>query len=151
MRTIEREVVSALLFSKDGQLLLGKTAPEAGGVYSGSWIIPGGGMEPGESKLETLHREVLEETGLDISNYETKIVEDGGKGESEKTLKETGERVLVRMNFYTYEVRLDKTADELDLQPTEELAEVMWVPKSELKMLSLSPPTIKLLNKLGYM
>lgn len=34
---------------------------------NGRWSLPGGGMEPGESAAETCVREVLEETGLQIS------------------------------------------------------------------------------------
>ena len=32
----------------------------------GSWCVPGGGMDPGESAEETCRREVLEETGLQV-------------------------------------------------------------------------------------
>ncbi len=32
------------------------------------YILPGGRLEPGESPLEALHREILEETGWTISN-----------------------------------------------------------------------------------
>jgi 8-oxo-dGTP pyrophosphatase MutT (NUDIX family) len=34
------------------------------------WAIPGGGVEAGESPEETARREVLEETGLTLSNLE---------------------------------------------------------------------------------
>src|SRR5690242_14905771 len=33
---------------------------------NGQWCLPGGGMEPGESIIETCVREVLEETGLHV-------------------------------------------------------------------------------------
>jgi 8-oxo-dGTP pyrophosphatase MutT (NUDIX family) len=33
---------------------------------NGQWCLPGGGMEPGESLIETCVREVLEETGLHV-------------------------------------------------------------------------------------
>lgn len=32
----------------------------------GTWRLPTGGVEPGEEILEALHREVVEETGLDV-------------------------------------------------------------------------------------
>jgi ADP-ribose pyrophosphatase YjhB (NUDIX family) len=34
---------------------------------NGQWCLPSGGMEPGESLIETCERETLEETGLMIS------------------------------------------------------------------------------------
>lgn len=36
----------------------------------GDWGLPGGGMEPGEAIEETMIREVLEETGLEVKGYE---------------------------------------------------------------------------------
>jgi hypothetical protein len=42
MREIERTIVSALIFSQDGKLLMGKKDPAKGGVYPDCWHIPGG-------------------------------------------------------------------------------------------------------------
>ncbi|HVV66449.1 MAG TPA: NUDIX hydrolase [Candidatus Saccharimonadales bacterium] len=151
MRTVERDVVAALIISSDNKFLMGKTAPTAGGVYSGSWVIPGGGIEKGETKLEALHREIMEETGLDISPYKPKLVEDGDTGQSEKTLKDTGERVIVAMNFFTYEIRIGKPAEEIPAHETSELVELRWIDFIDLPNEKLSPPTVKLLKKLQYM
>lgn len=65
MRTIQRDIVGAFIFSSDNKLLLGKSIK--GGVYPDYWIVPGGGMEPDETKVEAVKRETLEETGIDIS------------------------------------------------------------------------------------
>lgn len=43
----------------------------------GDWGLPGGGMEPGESIEETMIREVLEETGLEVRQYELYTVYSG--------------------------------------------------------------------------
>ncbi|NLG98419.1 MAG: NUDIX domain-containing protein [Chloroflexi bacterium] len=46
---------------KDGKILLVRR-----NNLSRTWGIPGGVQEPGETILETAHREVLEEVGLDL-------------------------------------------------------------------------------------
>ena len=150
MRTITRDVVSALVISSDNKFLMGKTDPVAGGVYSGCWVIPGGGIDEGETKREALKREMLEETKLDITPYEVKIVEDGGSGQSEKTLKDTGERVSVHMNFFTYEIRIDLPAKKIPVYTTEELVEIKWIDINDLPNEKLAAPTVKLLKKLKY-
>jgi 8-oxo-dGTP pyrophosphatase MutT (NUDIX family) len=55
-----RPGVRALVVDPDGRTLLLRYANE----YSGWWITPGGGMEPGESDEEALRRELREELGL---------------------------------------------------------------------------------------
>lgn len=56
--------VGAILRDADGRLLLVRRAnPPA----QGTWSLPGGRVEPGESDPDALRREVAEETGLDVS------------------------------------------------------------------------------------
>lgn len=148
MRTIKREVVGAVLISEDGKVLLGKTAAEAVGVYSGCWVIPGGGIDPGESKKEALIREVFEETHHDISRCRLQPIERQAEGRSRKKLKETGETVLVKMSFNDYLVKLNRTAVELGTKPSEELVELKWFDRDELNGADLSPPTEELFKKL---
>ena len=45
----------------DGEILLLK---RAGGAAKGSWYIPGGGLDEGETTEECARRELMEETGL---------------------------------------------------------------------------------------
>ena len=54
----------AVLIEKDGKLLIGKRGPNS--VLSGKWCLPCGFVEHHENFLDAAHREVLEETGLEI-------------------------------------------------------------------------------------
>jgi 8-oxo-dGTP pyrophosphatase MutT (NUDIX family) len=97
MRSIHREIIGAFIFSNDGHILLGRSQPD--GVYPGHSTIPGGGVDEGETLPQALQREVLEETGLDIKGAEIALVNDTQFGVSEKTLRDTGERVLAHVHF----------------------------------------------------
>ncbi len=150
LREIQREIVSGLIFSKDGKLLVGKKDPNKGGVYADCWHIPGGGVDEGEDKMTTLKREIREETNLDVEGAELELVDDTGRGSTEKTLKDTGEKVWCNMNFNVYRVRLNRNASEIELNPSDDLVELKWVDISELKELKLTPPSIELFKRLGY-
>jgi 8-oxo-dGTP diphosphatase len=54
---------SQALIERDGRVLLGRRAHEPG---LGLWDIPGGFLDEHEHPLAALHREVLEETGLEV-------------------------------------------------------------------------------------
>lgn len=149
MKTIYRDIVSALIFSKDRKLLMGMKDPKKGGVYSDCWHIPGGGVDRGESKIDALIRETFEETGIDISPYKITLIDDTGSGESEKTLKDTGEKVLCKMKFFVYRVGIDdKDASKIKTKLNDDLVKVEWVDLENLKNYKLTPPSIKLFAKL---
>lgn len=56
--------ITIILHSPEGRVLIGKRAPKA--RYGGRWCLPGGYIEWEESFIDTTHREVREETGLEI-------------------------------------------------------------------------------------
>ncbi len=153
MRTIEREIVAGHIYSSDGKLFLARnTKANAGVVYGDCWKIPGGGVESGETRIEALIREVKEETGIDVSFCEAELVDDSMIGEAEKTLRDTGERVIAKMKFFTYKVVLDKPAKEISVVlDIEEFDEYEWVEISDLKNFKLSPPSVELFTKLGML
>lgn len=39
-----------------------------------AWVLPGGGIEVGESLEVAMYREVSEETGIDLRNSESRLV-----------------------------------------------------------------------------
>lgn len=149
MRTIHREIASAVLISADDKIFLAKKTASA--VFSGTWTIPGGGIDEGETKELAMTREVKEETDIDVSGFPAELV-DIGQGSSEKTLKDTSERVLAEMTFYDFRVILAQPADEIKftIDPTE-FEQAKWFSKAELANIQLSPTCEKLFRKIGLL
>jgi 8-oxo-dGTP pyrophosphatase MutT (NUDIX family) len=150
MRVVEREIASALIFSKDGKLLQVKNAEPTHGVYGEAWVIPGGGIEEGETAEEAVIREVMEEVGIDISSSPIELVWTGN-GESPRTLKSTGEEIMVKMRFSNFRVQLDQDADDVSIVASDEHHEYLWAEVSSLRDMVLSQPSIECLTELGYL
>lgn len=59
------DVAAGLILRGDGQLLLGQRP--AGKPWAGWWELPGGKLEPGETVLQALARELEEELGIRVT------------------------------------------------------------------------------------
>ncbi|MFA4818969.1 MAG: NUDIX hydrolase [Patescibacteria group bacterium] len=151
MREIHRTIVSALIFSKDNKVLMGRKDPIKGGVYSDCWHIPGGGVESGQSFEEALKREVREEVGIDITPYTLEPLPYVDTDVAEKIFKDTEEKVLCRMEFHRFRIVIhNKMADEIRLQLGDDLVESQWFSVSELPSVKQIPGGREFFQKLGY-
>lgn len=65
--------VYALIQNKDGKYLVTQRSLDKKWA-AGQWEVPGGGSMAGETSLDAVRREILEETGLDISECETDVI-----------------------------------------------------------------------------
>jgi 8-oxo-dGTP pyrophosphatase MutT (NUDIX family) len=148
MRTIHRDIVGTFLFSNDGYILLGKS--RKGGVYSDAWLVPGGGIEEGETKEQAAIRETLEEVGIDIAPFHLDLMQQVATGSSEKVLRDTGENVMVDMTFYNFVVSIDEPHTQIDFNCQDDIVEAAWHSLTDLSQLYLSPPTKEALATLGY-
>lgn len=59
--------VSALIIDSKGEILLGRRANDP---FKGTWDIPGGFIEAGETAENALYRELNEELGVQIDSHE---------------------------------------------------------------------------------
>lgn len=146
MRTIQRDIVGGFIFSADGKLLLGKN--RKGGVYEGLFVVPGGGVDDGETKLQALRREMLEETGIDITAATVAPINES-TGAHEKTLHETGERVYVEMKFYDYRIDLSQNATDVSLCTDDDWYMPQWFTVDELRAVETSKPVHDTLATIG--
>jgi len=57
------QIVTAAVIEKDGKILIAKR--RAGDRFARRWEFPGGKLEPGESPIQCLERELREELGVE--------------------------------------------------------------------------------------
>lgn len=82
---------------------------------SGHYFLPGGGIEKGEGEIECLKREVLEETGYEISNLFF-------IGNAKSYLPQTKKKPMLSDGYFY----LADLADKIQ-EPTEEDHVIKWV------------------------
>jgi 8-oxo-dGTP pyrophosphatase MutT (NUDIX family) len=74
-----RAAARAIILDRDDRVLLLRAIVEDGATI---WLTPGGGIEPGESLLAALSRELIEEVGLRLTDdpqhvWHQRVVEPG--------------------------------------------------------------------------
>jgi NAD+ diphosphatase len=104
----------AILLDEAGRVLLGRRGVEP---YRGSWDVPGGFVEPGESLGECLQRELREEAGVEVA-----------VGRFVASAPDTyGTEGAATINAF-FECRLLSG----DPQPDDDVAELRWFARDEL-------------------
>jgi 8-oxo-dGTP pyrophosphatase MutT (NUDIX family) len=146
MRTIKRDIAGAIIFSNDNHILLGKNVK--GGVYEDLWVIPGGGIDAGETKEQAVVREILEEVGIDIINAPKVLLDEVQTGITEKTLRDTGELVMVDMTFYNFKVDIDLPSNEIPIKLEDDFGYAEWVPFNQVSTRVYSPSVEGILKSL---
>ena len=109
-RSFERNAVRAII-RKDDKIAMVKSEKE------GYYKFPGGGMEKDESRIETLIRETLEETGLSI--IPESIEEYGYTCEKRKGTYDFDEVFI--QNSYYYKADVSDNISELSLDEYEKI------------------------------
>jgi 8-oxo-dGTP diphosphatase len=105
---------SAILTDDDGRVMIARRSGDPG---AGLWDLLGGFIEEGEDALEALHREVREETALEIEPIEFLGVYPDRYGDG---------------GVYTLNLYWTARVTGGELRIDDELAEVAWVAPDEL-------------------
>ena len=148
LREINRDIASVVILSGDNKLLMGRKDPAKGGVYPDVWHIPGGGVDEGETLIDAVKREALEEVGIELEDVILTPLP-AGRGESPKTLA-SGEKVWCNMMFNRFKVRLAQNADDIRIKPGDDLVELRWFTKDELAKIELVPGGREFFIEAGY-
>ncbi|MDA8019860.1 MAG: nucleoside triphosphatase NudI [Thermoanaerobaculia bacterium] len=111
------------------------------GVFPGQWGLPGGGIEPGETMEQALHREMREELGIEIRDVRPAFFKDG---RHTKTFPD-GTTRSIYMIFLLFHCRA--VQEELDLN--DEFSEYRWLHDDEVTELDLNEQTRDTLDRLS--
>lgn len=122
--------VGALIYNALGQVLMVRTDK-----WSGKWGIPGGKIEYGETSEQALHREVAEETGLQIADIEFVLAQD---------CIESGE--FYRPEHFILLNYTCRASGDPDVTLNEEAQAFRWMSETEALTLNLNQPTRTLLD-----
>ena len=135
-----RTVVVGLVWNDRRELLFCRMDPQRG-VFPGQWGFPGGGIEPGETIADALHRELREELGIEVDGVQPAFFKDC----LHPKLFPDGSQKLLYMIFLVFHCRAQ--TEELDLNP--EFVEYAWVKEEETAPMELNSETVDTLERLG--
>lgn len=136
---MKSRLIVAAIIENDGKYLLGQK-PQNIGPYPNTWHLLGGGVELDEESLtDAVKREIQEEAGLELTNIE--------RASFDEDYEPNKHGEMVHYVFLVYKA----TALSQDARPKDDIVELKWFTKEELRSLSLTRPSIKLFRELGWL
>ncbi|HEY1957852.1 MAG TPA: NUDIX hydrolase [Polyangiaceae bacterium] len=125
---VTKLAVGAVVFRSDGAVLLVRRARPP---LAGSWTLPGGKVEPGETLEAAVAREIAEETGLAVTAFahvETLVLEREG----------------FAYEIHDFACRLDRPGDP---RAADDVDAARWVLPTEIATLDLTPEVIRVIAR----
>jgi len=131
--------VGAVVLDVQGRVLLVKHRPERGGYWAGRWICPGGRLKVGETLAEGAHREIREETHLEI-RIDRMIP-------PFERIVNKGERTALHVVYIVFLASCSST----NVMPDDDIGEALWVKVEQLPRMAgeLHEDTCTLLRLAG--
>jgi ADP-ribose pyrophosphatase YjhB (NUDIX family) len=129
-----------VVLDNDSRILLVKHIPKEGDFWGGQWMVPGGGLEPGETLEEGVAREVEEETNLKVQVLKHVSTLD-------RIVRE-GDEVKIHVVYVDFLVR--PVGGEL--RPGSDVGSARWFSRDEIgaNWEEIHVDTRRLLEKIGF-
>lgn len=134
--------VYGICYENDRLLCILKNA----GPYKGRFDLPGGSQESGEGLTETLVREVFEETGFKVSDYDSPRMYD-------VMVKERGKHFMVHHIMAFYDIKIDHSIPQSKLPYTvkdgkNDSDSEIWIELKEINVDNSSPLVLKIKDEI---
>ena len=151
-----RYIVCGIIQDQD-KLILGKKS-KGRPPYPDVWHTPGGGVKDGKRAQDyfkkkdfnhwyfhqELQREIMEELGIKIKNIKCIVPQYRSKVREARTLDKHNKMT----HYYFLEYLCDYASGKL--KPADDIAKAKWVKKTELKNITLTPPSQEMYQELGW-
>ena len=126
-----------VMILKEGKVLLGRRNDDPEKASSlmhgeGTWTMPGGKMDFGETFLDACYREALEETGLKIKKDKLKLIS-------------LTDNILPDVHFITAGFLCEKFTRKPKVMEPDEITEWKWFPLDKLPE-KVFPPSLEVLE-----
>ena len=119
--THTREIVRAILIDDENNVCIEKIKDDDGFGPRDYYETPGGGIKPGESHIDALHREIAEEVG-----YKCEVLEHIADVHDYYNLIKRKNH-----NFFYLVKRLEKVEQHLEPDEKIRIEKIIWVPIDE--------------------
>lgn len=136
---MKSRLIVVALIEKNGKVLLGKKAKDIG-PYPNTWHMPGGGVDlENETLEEAMRRELKEETGLEVLKMNRTTFDEDYENNKH------GEKTHYVFLVFHVEPK------DINAKASDDIVELKWFDKSELKNLPLTRPGVKYLKDIGWL
>jgi 8-oxo-dGTP diphosphatase len=135
---MKARVIVTIIIEKNGKILLGQK-PKDVGPYPNTWHLPGGGVNLEEESLEdAVRREIKEETALEVEKME--------RFNFDEDYEPNKHGEMTHYVFLVYKV----TPTGMDAKAADDIVQLQWFSKAELKKIVLTRPSVKLFKEIGW-